>query len=75
VPAARGSALLAWVFRLRALILARMDAAMPPAEAALLKATVLGDRSGLTPEMNQAFLDSGTYHILALSQRGYGGGI
>jgi len=67
VPAARGSALLAWVFRLRALILARLDAAMPPAKAGLLKATVLGDRSGLTPEMNQAFLDSGTYHILAIS--------
>jgi predicted membrane metal-binding protein len=52
-----------------------VDAAMPPAEAGLLKATVLGDRSGLTPEMNQAFLDSGTYHILALSRRRYGGGI
>jgi len=32
----------------------------------MLKPTVLGDRSGLTPEMNRAFLDSGTYHILAL---------
>jgi competence protein ComEC len=67
VQAARGSAILAWVFRLRALILQRLDAAMAPAEAGLLKATVLGDRSGLTPEMNQAFLDSGTYHILAIS--------
>jgi competence protein ComEC len=67
VQAARGSVLLAWVFRLRGLILARLDAVMAPAEAGLLKATVLGDRSGLTPEMNQAFLDSGTYHILAIS--------
>jgi predicted membrane metal-binding protein len=41
---------------------------MPAAEAGLLKATVLGDRSGLTPEMNRAFLDSGTFHILALGQ-------
>lgn len=64
---ARGSRILAWVFRLRALILERLDAAMPPGEAGLLKATVLGDRTGLTPEMNQAFLDSGTYHILAIS--------
>ncbi len=65
--AGRGSGLLARVFRLRAIMLARIDAAMPPAQASLLKATVLGDRSGLTPEMNQAFLDSGTYHILAIS--------
>jgi competence protein ComEC len=67
VPASRGSALMAFVFRLRALLLRRLDGAMPPPEAGLLKATVLGDRSGLSPEMNQAFLDSGTYHILAIS--------
>ena len=66
VRASRGSAVFAFIFRLRALLLRRLDAAMPPPEAALLKATVLGDRSGLSPEMNQAFLDSGTYHILAL---------
>ena len=62
-----GSGLLAAIFRVRALLLQRLDAAMPPVEAGLLKATVLGDRSGLTPEMNRAFLDSGTYHILAIS--------
>jgi competence protein ComEC len=48
-------------------LLQRLDAAMPAAEAGLLKAMVLGDRSGLTPEMTRAFLDSGTYHILAIS--------
>jgi competence protein ComEC len=62
-----GSRILAAVFRVRALLLQRMDAAMPAAEAGLLKATVLGDRSGLTPEMNRAFLDSGTFHVLAIS--------
>ena len=67
VRASRGSAILAFVFRLRALLLQRLDGTMPPAEAGLLKATVLGDRSGLSPEMNRAFLDSGTYHILAIS--------
>jgi hypothetical protein len=67
LAAGRGSRILALVFRLRAAILSRMDAAMPADQASLLKATVLGDRSGLTPEMNQAFLDSGTYHILAIS--------
>ncbi len=63
----RGSRLLAAIFGLRTALLERLDAAMPPAQAGLLKATVLGDRSGLTPEMNRAFLDSGTYHILAIS--------
>jgi len=67
VPASRGSGILGAVFRVRSLLLQRLDAAMPPPQAGLLKATVLGDRSGLSPEMNQAFLDSGTYHILAIS--------
>lgn len=67
VRASRGSTILRAVFDMRSLLLRRLDAAMPPPEAGLLKATVLGDRSGLTAEMNQAFLDSGTYHILAIS--------
>lgn len=67
VRASRGSTILGAVFDMRTLLLRRLDAAMPPPEAGLLKATVLGDRSGLTAEMNQAFLDSGTYHILAIS--------
>lgn len=67
VAAGRGSTILAAIFRMRALLLRRLDAALPAPQAALLKATVLGDRSGLSPEVNQAFLDSGTYHILAIS--------
>ncbi len=67
VEASRGSAVLRLVFGIRALLLRRLDAAMSPGRAGLLKATVLGDRSGLSAEMNQAFLDSGTYHILAIS--------
>ncbi len=67
VPAGRGSTILAAIFHVRALLLRRLDAALPPQQAALLKAMVLGDRSGLSPEMNQAFLNSGTYHILAIS--------
>ncbi|MGH7536053.1 MAG: ComEC/Rec2 family competence protein, partial [Gemmatimonadales bacterium] len=67
VEASRGSAVLRLVSGMRGLLLRRLDAAMPPEQAGLLKATVLGDRSGLSAEMNQAFLDSGTYHILAIS--------
>jgi competence protein ComEC len=67
VPAAQGSAVLGAIFQMRRLLLQRLGAAMPAPEAGLLKAMVLGDRSGLSREMNQAFLDSGTYHILAIS--------
>jgi competence protein ComEC len=67
VPGSRGSPWLESIFRLRTLLLTRLDGALPPRQAGLLKAMVLGDRSGLSPEMNQAFLDSGTYHILAIS--------
>jgi competence protein ComEC len=66
-PAARGSRLLQPIFALRSLLLTRLHAAMPGGQGALLRAMVLGDRSGLTAEMNQAFLDSGTFHILAIS--------
>lgn len=67
VQAGRGSPVLAAIFRVRALLLRRLDAALPPKQGALVKAMVLGDRSGLSPEMTQVFLDSGTYHILAIS--------
>ncbi|MFB3817050.1 MAG: DNA internalization-related competence protein ComEC/Rec2, partial [Candidatus Methylomirabilales bacterium] len=67
LPAGRGSRIRAATFSLRSLLLQRLDAALPGERGGLLKATVLGDRSGLTPEMTQAFLDSGTYHILAIS--------
>jgi competence protein ComEC len=67
VQAGRGSTILAAIFRVRSLLLRRLDTALPPQQGALVKAMVLGDRSGLSPEMNQAFLDSGTYHILAIS--------
>ncbi|HSD50949.1 MAG TPA: DUF4131 domain-containing protein [Candidatus Methylomirabilis sp.] len=63
VQARRGSTILAAIFRVRALLLRRLDAVLPHQPGALVKAMVLGDRSGLSPEMNQAFLDSGTYHV------------
>lgn len=63
----RGSPMLSGIFHLRRLLLRRLEAAMPASQAALLRAVVLGDRSGLTPSVNQRFLDSGTYHILAIS--------
>jgi competence protein ComEC len=63
----RGSRLLGVLFDVRTLLLRRLDAAFPPAPGGLLKAVVLGDRSGLSAETQRAFLESGTYHILAIS--------
>ena len=65
--ATAGFRVMAEVFRLRGLLLSRFDEALSPTRSALLRAMVLGDRSGLTPEMQEAFLGSGTYHILAIS--------
>lgn len=41
---------------------------MPPGnEEGLVRAMVLGDRSGLDPDSEEAFRASGTYHVLAIS--------
>lgn len=52
---------------LRGAMLRALDRAYPGIPGALLRAIVLGDRTGLTPEVNDAFLRSGTYHIMAIS--------
>ena len=43
------------------------DAGLPPRERALAKAILLGMRDELEPEQNQAFVRSGTIHVLAVS--------
>lgn len=40
---------------------------LPGAEQGLVRAMVLGDRSGLDPETEEAFRASGTYHVVAIS--------
>ncbi len=62
-----GSPILRGIFDLRKTMLERMDAAFPGVEGGMLKAIVLGDTSGLTAQVREAFLDSGTYHILVIS--------
>jgi competence protein ComEC len=45
-----------------------MAASLPAGdEQALLRAMVLGDRAGISPETSEAFRIAGTYHVLALS--------
>src|SRR6185295_7855448 len=43
-------------------------ASLPPGEEqGLVRAMVLGDRAGISPETSEAFRIAGTYHVLALS--------
>ena len=55
------------VFDLRQRMLERLEKALPDEKAAFLKAIILGDRSSLPSGVKEAFLASGTYHILAIS--------
>ncbi|MBI2081880.1 MAG: DNA internalization-related competence protein ComEC/Rec2, partial [candidate division NC10 bacterium] len=55
------------VAALRRRMLLRLQEAVGGEEGALLRAIVLGDRSGLSDATVTAFRDSGTYHILAIS--------
>ncbi|MCR5716883.1 MAG: DNA internalization-related competence protein ComEC/Rec2, partial [Lachnospiraceae bacterium] len=44
-----------------------LDQSFAPVHAAILKAMLLGDRTGLTPEIKQLYQESGIIHILAIS--------
>jgi competence protein ComEC len=54
VPARR------WILRL-------IDSTVGGEEGEFLKGLLIGDRSGIPPETNQAFVDSGVAHVLAVS--------
>ncbi|MBI4390729.1 MAG: ComEC/Rec2 family competence protein, partial [candidate division NC10 bacterium] len=62
-----GAPLQRGVAALRRRMLLRLQEAVGGEEGALLRAIVLGDRSGLSDATVTAFRDSGTYHILAIS--------
>ncbi|MDE2484481.1 MAG: DNA internalization-related competence protein ComEC/Rec2 [candidate division NC10 bacterium] len=62
-----GYKLLAWAYTLRDRMIRAVHSVLPPAQAALLAAMTLGERSGIPRQINEAFLGSGTYHILAIS--------
>jgi competence protein ComEC len=51
----------------RSAIAARIDQAVSGPEAAVLKALVMGDPSGISPDIREAFTRTGTSHILAIS--------
>lgn len=57
----------AWGTRVRRRALEAIGSALPPASAALLGGLLLGDRTTLPREIDEAFRRSGVYHVLAVS--------
>ncbi len=53
--------------QLRTLIGYKIEQSLPPQSAALYKALLIGDRSGIEPTLLEAFKASGVFHILAIS--------
>ena len=60
-------ALLEWLYDLRQRMLQQMQRTIAPPYHGLLQAITLGDRSLLDHDLQEAFVRSGTYHILAIS--------
>ena len=56
-----------WSARVRRFAVATMREALPPTSAALLAGLLLGERTGLPPEVDAAFRRAGVYHVLAVS--------
>jgi len=62
-----GSIVHAWAYALRARMIRAVNQLLPNDQASLLAAITLGERTGIPSQISQAFLGSGTYHILAIS--------
>jgi competence protein ComEC len=56
-----------WHERVRRRAVAAIDAALPPASAALLSGLLLGERRALPAEIDDAFRRAGVTHVLAVS--------
>ncbi|WP_337287962.1 DNA internalization-related competence protein ComEC/Rec2 [Candidatus Methylomirabilis sp.] len=62
-----GSGPLSWAYTLRNRMIRAVNSLLPPDQASLLAAVILGERSSIPREITEAFSGSGTYHILAIS--------
>src|SRR5206468_8205957 len=56
-----------WPVRVRRAAIAAIGEALPPSSAALLAGLLLGDRTDLPPDVDEAFRLAGVYHVLAVS--------
>lgn len=62
-----GNPVIERVYELRELARQRIGAALPDPAAALLTGILLGDESGIDPELRDAFSATGAAHIIAIS--------
>jgi competence protein ComEC len=63
----QGSRLLGWIYSLRQRALGSLYRAFPDPEAALLAGSLLGVEAQIPEPVTEAFRDSGTSHIIAIS--------
>ncbi len=63
----QGQALWRWAFRARAWARRLLTRSLDGASSGVLRAMLLGDRAGLTEDQRDAFLKTGTIHILSVS--------
>jgi len=56
-----------WPVRVKRWAVATIGAHLPETSAALLAGLILGEKTGLPPEADEAFRRAGVYHILAVS--------
>lgn len=65
--AGEGNPALTLAYTLRSRLIQAVGGLLPSDQASLLAAITLGERSGISRQINEAFRSSGTYHILAIS--------
>ncbi|MFN2214253.1 MAG: ComEC/Rec2 family competence protein [Anaerolineales bacterium] len=63
----QGSPILAWIYAYKKYALETVYRLWPDPEASLLAGILLGDESGIPDEVDQAFRDTGTSHIIVIS--------
>lgn len=56
-----------WLYDLREFLGGRLDKAFPAREAGVMKTMLLGERSGLDPELKSLYQETGIVHILSIS--------
>ncbi|MDR1267100.1 MAG: ComEC/Rec2 family competence protein [Holosporales bacterium] len=66
-PGERPSSLRLWMARVRLAIYRRIESGLPPDEAAIASALIVGEKAQISQTIRQNFSDSGTAHILAIS--------
>ena len=67
VSSGEGNLILSWIYAYKAHALETVYQLWPDPEASLLAGILLGDESGIPDDVDQAFRDTGTSHIIVIS--------